>query len=210
MTRLFPDVRCVEVNIKPTLSTLSSTVSSSRYLLCKKEHRDAPVSVSRFRVPLKVSGRVLKYNHRVNCNLLVDIMNKVISTEKHQFANCEVQKVGGQDEFVGFLSYRGFENGILNGDSLVAVRRQFQSICTLIDRDGGMLRRGSIMTGYHGDECKGDVLFPDGEIIGRWEMDAEDCCHFIPYGYEGPECIAPSQWMLQDDIARWLEGQNEA
>lgn len=136
-------------------------------------------------------------------------MTQSVSIERHQFQECDVQKVDGKDEFVGLLTYKGFNNGTLYGDSLVAVRRQFQAICTLIERDGAMLRRGTIMTGYHDDTCKGDVLLPDGEIIGTWHMDAEDCCYFTQHGQDGFEHCAPSPWMLQDGIATWLGRQTD-
>ena len=58
------------------------------------------------------------------------------------------------------------------------------------------------MLGYHNDALKGDVLLPDGEIVGYWEMeDDDDTSHFTPDGEEVPTLCAPSSWMLQDVIA---------
>ncbi|WP_166417432.1 hypothetical protein [Cochlodiniinecator piscidefendens] len=112
-------------------------------------------------------------------------------------------------QFVGILSYRGFENGILTGDSIAAVQQQYRIICELIDNEGGMLRRGTIMLGYHNDVLKGDVLLPDGEVVGCWEMeDDDDTSHFTPCGQSDPQCSAPSAWVLQDSIASWLVSQN--
>ncbi|MFT5743546.1 MAG: hypothetical protein ACI86S_001616 [Paracoccaceae bacterium] len=99
---------------------------------------------------------------------------------------------------------------MLSGETMDAVRSQFQVICELIDHRGGMLRRGTIMLGYHGDDLKGDVLLPDGEIIGHWEMeDDDDASHFKPEGKTEQTLSAPSAWMLQDSIAAWLERPSE-
>jgi len=88
---------------------------------------------------------------------------------------------------------------------LEAVRGQFQLLRELLDQQGGMLRRGTIMLGYHNDALKGDVLLPDGEIIGCWEMDDDDdTSHFTPEGHSERAFSAPSSWMLQDSIADWL------
>lgn len=131
-----------------------------------------------------------------------------IATEQHPFVNCKIETNEDQTCYVGTLSYRGFENGKLTGGSLEALRSQFQLICSLIDNDGGMLRRGTIMLGYHNSELKGDVLYPDGEIIGHWQMeDDDDTSHFTPADHTEHELSAPSAWMLQDAIAIWIERQ---
>ena len=131
-------------------------------------------------------------------------MSTQVFKEEHPFATCEITPSQGQSPFIGTLSYRGYENGQLYGSSVDAVLSQFHAICDLIDHQGGMLRLGTIMLGYHNDELKGDVLLPDGEIIGYWDTDGEDWCHFTPEGQSKPELSAPSDWMLQDSIASWL------
>jgi hypothetical protein len=61
------------------------------------------------------------------------------------------------------------------------------------------------MLGYHNDELKGDVLLPDGEVIGFWEMEVDDdTSHFTPEAQGESALSAPSAWMLQDSIADWL------
>ncbi|WP_432449020.1 hypothetical protein [Aliiroseovarius marinus] len=133
----------------------------------------------------------------------------LIAEEEHPFVNCAIEANAEKGQFVGTLSYRGFENGILTGDSLAAVQQQYRIICALIDNDGGMLRRGTIMLGYHNEVLKGDVLLPDGEVVGYWEMeDDDDTSHFTPCGQSEPQCSAPSAWMLQDSIVSWLANQN--
>ena len=133
----------------------------------------------------------------------------LVAEEEHPFVTCSIESKDEGNKFVGTLSYRGFENGKLTGDSLEAVQKKFQIICGLIDNDGGMLRRGTIMLGYHNKVKKGDVLLPDGEVVGFWEMeDDDDTSHFTPCGQSEPQCSAPSAWMLQDSIASWLANQN--
>ena len=125
--------------------------------------------------------------------------------EEHPFITCEITSTEDGSQFIGTLTYRGFENGRLSGPSLEAVRGQFQVILELLDQQGGMLRRGTIMLGYHNDVLKGDVLLPDGEVIGYWEMEEEDdASHFTPEGHVESAFGAPSSWMLQDSIADWL------
>ena len=133
----------------------------------------------------------------------------LIAEEKHPFVDCAIMASNEKGQFVGTLSYRGFENGILTGDSIAAVQQQYRIICELIDNEGGMLRRGTIMFGDHNDVLKGDVLLPDGEVVGCWEMeDDDDTSHFTPCGQSDPQCSAPSAWRLQDSIASWLVSQN--
>lgn len=125
--------------------------------------------------------------------------------EEHPFATCEITVSEDGLQFIGTLTYRGFENGRLRGPSLEAVRGQFQVLRKLLDQQGGMLRRGTIMLGYHNSVLKGDVLLPDGEVIGYWEMEEDDdISHFTPEGFEERALSAPSSWMLQDSIANWL------
>ena len=134
-------------------------------------------------------------------------MHKQAHKLEHPFATCEIETTDNQTKFVGTLSYRGYENGKLSGESLAAVSSQYKVICELIDHRGGMLRCGTIMLGYHNDNLKGDVLLPDGEIIGFWEMeDDDDTSHFTPEGKIERTLSAPSAWMLQDSIEAWLNG----
>ena len=131
-----------------------------------------------------------------------------IAVEEHPFVICEIEANENQSGFVGTLSYRGFQNGTLTGETVEAVQNQFRAFCCLLDGNGGMLRRGTIMLGYHNDDLKGDVLLPDGEIIGHWEMeDDDDTSHFTPDGQREPELSSASAWLLQDAIAEWLEEQ---
>lgn len=125
--------------------------------------------------------------------------------EEHPFVTCEISVSEDGSKFIGTLTYRGFENGRLSGPTLEAVRSQFQVLRELLDHRGGMLRRGTIMLGYHDDVLKGDVLLLDGEVIGYWEMEEDDdTSHFTPEGHEERVLSAPSSWMLQDSIADWL------
>ncbi len=125
--------------------------------------------------------------------------------EEHPFVNCEITSIEDESQFIGTLTYRGFENGRLSGPNLEAVRSQFKVLRELLDQQGGMLRRGMIMLGYHNDVLKGDVLLPDGEVVGYWEMEEDDdTSHFTPEGHEESALSAPSSWMLQDSIADWL------
>ena len=124
-------------------------------------------------------------------------------TLKHDFVQCQIIREANQ--FMGLLSYKGFDQGTLTGDSVEMIRGQFDDICQMIDNDGGMLRRGCIMLGYHNDDLKGYVLLPDGEIIGSWAMEDDDeMSHFTLEGETSPKRSAPSAWMLQDAIGNWL------
>lgn len=125
--------------------------------------------------------------------------------EEHPFATCEITASQDGSEFVGILTYKGYENGRLSGPSLESVQRQFQVVRELLDEQGGMLRRGTIMLGYHNDILKGEVLLLNGEVLGYWEMEEDDdTSHFTPDGKEESMLSAPSSWMLQDSIADWL------
>lgn len=125
--------------------------------------------------------------------------------EEHPFLTCEITSSDDGGQFIGALTYRGFENGKLSGPNLESVRSQFQVLCDLLDQQSGMLRRGTIMLGYHNDELKGDVLLPDGEVIGFWEMEEDDdTSHFTPEAQGESVLSAASAWILQDSIADWL------
>ena len=129
---------------------------------------------------------------------------KPITLEDNEFVTCEITSDENQTLFTGKLSYRGFENGTLTGESVDAVQTQYHSICSLIANEGGMLRCGTIILGYHNREFKGDVLLPDGEVIGRWDSDELEWCSFYPEGQSESVTGAPSPWMLQEAIEKWL------
>jgi len=132
-------------------------------------------------------------------------MSKHVSKEEHQFSTCHIEASDEESEFVGILSYKGFEQGKLYGSSLEAVKSQFHEICRLMDFQGAMLRGGTIMLGYHNNDLKGDVLLLDGIVIGRWEMEEHDeWSHFTPEGYSEHRLSAPSPWLLHDSINEWL------
>ncbi|MEP3784957.1 hypothetical protein [Ascidiaceihabitans sp.] len=137
------------------------------------------------------------------------MMNAQIIREKHPFAVCEIHENKDGSEFIGKLTYLGKENGTLYGATVEAVRSQFSTICSLFDEQGGILRLGTIMLGYHNQEFQGDVLLPDGEIIGSWCSDDEEWCHFTKDGDEESCLSAPSPWMLQDSIGDWLKLQSK-
>lgn len=129
--------------------------------------------------------------------------------DEHSNLTCEIQRNEDGSKFVGTLKYNGYENCTIDGPSVEAVRGQYLTICALIDEQGAMLREGTIMLGYHNDEWRGDVLLPDGEVIGSWVSDDEEWCHFTKEGDDEPCVSAPSPWMLQDAIASWLNGEGE-
>lgn len=135
-------------------------------------------------------------------------MNTQVIADEHPDLTCEIQGDEDEAKFVGTLKYRGFDCGTIDGPTVEALRSQYLTICSLIDEQGGMLRLGTIMLGYHNREFQGDVLLPDGEIIGSWYSDDEEWCHFTKVGDEEPCVVAPSPWMLQDALADWLEEQS--
>lgn len=131
---------------------------------------------------------------------------KPIILEDNPFISCEITSNAEQTQFTGALTYRGAENGTIVGGALEDVRNQYRSLCSLSENEGAMLRRGSVMLGYHNDLNKGDVLLLYGEVIGRWEMEEDnDLSHFFTDGQTEPAFSAPSAWMLHDAIANWLE-----
>ena len=134
---------------------------------------------------------------------------KPITLEDNEFVTCEITSDENQTQFTGKLSYRGFVNGALTGETVDAIQNQYHSICSLISNEGGMLRCGTIMLGYHNKKFKGDVLLPDGEVIGRWDSDELEWCFFYPEGQSESVTGAPSPWMLQDAIADWLAQKSD-
>ncbi|WP_018899371.1 hypothetical protein [Rhizobium sp. 2MFCol3.1] len=124
-----------------------------------------------------------------------------IQTETHHEMSCQIVRQP-ENFYTGTLMYKVFEVGQISGASADAVRLQFKSICELVD-GGGMVRHGTIMLGYHNRALKGDVLRVDGEIIGEWECDELEWCHFTALEASEVTLSAPSPWMLQDAIADW-------
>lgn len=158
---------------------------------------------------MKVRTQHLNYSHKGKSKEVSKPTNMPISKEEHPFVTCAIEANEHRTHFIGTLSYKGFENGKISGSNLDAVRSQFDAICTLIDNDGGMLRRGTIMLGYHNNALKGDVLSCEGENIGYWEMEEEDdWSHFIPEDQTMQRITAPSAWLLQDSIADWVQLQD--
>ena len=74
-----------------------------------------------------------------------------------------------------------------------------------MSEDKDQLRRGIIMVGYRAEDPAGDVLSEHGEVLGSWQMDDEEWCHFVPDDQDHKEYAAPSPWMLHDVIADWYE-----
>ncbi|QDC11527.1 hypothetical protein FHY55_05730 [Oceanicola sp. D3] len=84
--------------------------------------------------------------------------------------------------------------------------QQFWAVCELID-EGGQVRHGIIMMGYHDGTNKGDVLLVDGEVIGDWAMEEhDDLSAFTANGSSEVTLMAPSAWLLHDSIASWVRG----
>lgn len=119
---------------------------------------------------------------------------------------CQIESSEAGDFYTGTLKYRAFDVGVVTGQSQIAVRAQFQAICGLI-ADGGMVRHGIIMLGYHNEAFAGDVLLLDGEILGEWYSEADEWCHFKSIGAAEVSRSAPSPWMLHDSIADWYRRQ---
>ncbi len=136
-------------------------------------------------------------------------MSKPVFKEEHPYVTLEVRTGANGSELIGTLSYMRNENGELTGPTIDSIRSQFLAIYSLLDEQGGMLRLGTIMLGYHNHESRGDVLLPDGEIIGCWESNDEDWCSFTKDGDEIPCLNAPSPWLLQDSIASWLANHDD-
>ena len=129
-----------------------------------------------------------------------------VSTEKHRNLSCKIEVFTPEGHYLGTLEYNSTEVGIISGADLNAVRAQFHAICKLVDV-GGMIRHGIVMLGYHNRAFQGDVLLVDGEVIGEWNLDDEEWCHFTASGALKATCSAPSPWKLHDAIADWLKRQ---
>lgn len=122
-------------------------------------------------------------------------------TLTHNDLSCEISYSKDEDHYIGIFRYKVFENGQIVGPSEKSVQEQFGSICRLVDNSGAMVRRGIIMLGYHNRVFKGDVLLLDGELIGSWNSDELEWCHFTEIGKTESSFSAPSPWMLHDVIA---------
>jgi len=125
----------------------------------------------------------------------------------HGDLTCDVEQGENNGEFTGVLRYRTFEVGRLSELENGRLRARFETICAMID-DGAMVRHGIVMLGYHNGDFKGDVILVDGEVIGNWESDDEEWCHFTARDASKTTCSAPSPWMLHDVIADWIEAGN--
>lgn len=134
----------------------------------------------------------------------VSNISEHVTTQYHGDMSCEITLNKKKGECVGTLKYQIFEVGYLSGPNLFAMQTQFQAICEMVDA-GAMVRHGTIMTGYHNRAFGGDVLLVDGEVIGEWTADDEECCHFTSVDSIEVTLSAPSPWMLQDAIANWLK-----
>ncbi|AHG48936.1 hypothetical protein RLEG12_08335 (plasmid) [Rhizobium leguminosarum bv. trifolii CB782] len=126
-----------------------------------------------------------------------------IETETRGEMSCQIDVNKLDDLYCGTLKYKVFEVGLISGASVDAVRAQFESVCDLVDA-GGMVRHGIIMLGYHSPAFEGAVLRVDGEIIGGWDSDDEEWCHFTAADATEVTLSAPSPWMLHDAIADWI------
>lgn len=126
-----------------------------------------------------------------------------IETINYGTMSCEIRSDNADSCFTENLKYRSFEVGLISGPDKGSVRDQFRAICEIAE-DGGMVRRGLIMVGYHNSVSKGDVLRVDGEIIGEWMSDDEEWCHFTVDGASEITFSSPSLWMLHDAIADWI------
>lgn len=124
-------------------------------------------------------------------------------TETHGEMSCQIESNDERDHYLGTLRYKIFEIGLISGPDVAAVRAQFRVICGMTD-EGGMVRHGVIMLGYHNRAFSGDVLLVDGEIIGEWASDDEEWCHFTATDSAEVTLSAPSPWMLHDSIADWV------
>jgi len=131
-----------------------------------------------------------------------------IATANHRDMSCEIEVNNAERQFIGILKYRVFEVGLISGPDEGSVRAQFEAICDIID-DGGMVRHGIVMVGYHNRAFGGDVLLVDGEIIGDWTSDNEEWCHFTAIDGVEVTCSAPSPWMLHDSIANWVKRSDD-
>jgi len=126
------------------------------------------------------------------------------TTLNHGDLSCEIEPHSTDGRITAKLRYRSFEVGQISGRDQGTVHAQFQAICGLVD-EGGTVRHGIIMLGYHNRAFKGEVLLIDGEIIGEWASDDDEWCHFTANDASEITCSAPSPWMLHDSIADWIE-----
>lgn len=130
-------------------------------------------------------------------------------TENHGDLICEIEAGERDGKYLGRLKYRYSDIGTLPGPDIGSIRTQFRAICKMVD-DGGMVRNGIIMLGYHNKQFEGDVLLVDGELLGAWNSDELEWCHFTEDGSVDVTCSASSPWMLHDAIAEWVASRNAA
>lgn len=110
---------------------------------------------------------------------------------------------------VGQIKFKSCDLGEICGLDLGTIKAQFSAIASLAN-EGAMVRADTILTGYHDKSFKGDVLQLDGELLGVWESDDFEWCHFTEEGTGDVTLSAPSPWMLQDAIADWLSSERES
>ncbi len=116
--------------------------------------------------------------------------------------SCEISS-RADGSYSGILRYKVFENGEFTGSTVDSISQQFKAVCELVE-NGAQVRLGIVMTGYHDEKYKGDVLLIDGEVIGSWEMqDDDEWSVFTATGASECTLEAPSPWMLHDSIAEW-------
>lgn len=128
----------------------------------------------------------------------------LVATEEHGELNCAIDLNEVENLHVGTLKWGPFEIGVITSPSLEGVRSMFQTIAGYVD-EGGMVRHGIIMLGYHNGDFGGDVMLVDGELLGSWYADDEEICYFTLDGETEAACMSISPWMLHDEIAGWLE-----
>lgn len=123
---------------------------------------------------------------------------------------CQIKANSDEGHYTGILNYKTFEVGRISGVDPDSVMSQFQAICDLIDGQGAMVRRGVILLGYHNGAFRGEVLLVDGEVLGEWQSDEMEWCHFTPTDSDEVKFSAPSPWMLHDEIADRWDGEGDS
>ncbi len=129
----------------------------------------------------------------------------LLTTETHGDLTCDIDTDDASNLYHGTLKYKGYEQGRFSGNTLAAVQENFKSIAAYIDA-GGIVRGGIILTQYFTNDCEGDVLTVDGEVLGTWHADEEEWCTLTLTGKAEHELGAPSPWMLHDSIIEWHYG----
>ncbi|WP_421424037.1 hypothetical protein [Agrobacterium rosae] len=122
--------------------------------------------------------------------------------EAGELFSCDIE-IDDTGLFIGRVKFRSYDTGRLTGLTENSIRSQFNQLLQL-SASGAMVRDGVVLTGYHNNDDKGDVLLLDGEFIGTWYSDDFEWSYFIEPGNDVETCSAPSPWMLQDAITVWL------